>query len=369
MNPSQSPLYFFIILFCGGFCCSLLLNFILIQTANFWRINDIPGREAHKQHQHSVPALGGIAMGISWLICIIVLFRFQDNIPNHSIPPGSSQWFWLISGGFIMWICGIIDDFTPCSAWVKLALQCMAGIYVVRSGNSFSLTPVPILNSIITVGFIVTSCNSINFFDNMNGLAGGVACWTFLSWIAIAGIGQDIFLQTQCCLWAAIVLGFLIHNFPKAKIFMGDCGSLLLGYSMAVVYLLQFHQLKTQNSFPVYSILLLPSLPLLLPFLDAVITLGIRIVEKRPVYIGDTSHLSHRLNKLGLSRLKVVTLLLIIQGIAAIISWSFFWQRSTPFIWGCAAIYIAILFVLEGFTLYKLKATPTTSANHKKSAF
>lgn len=368
MNLSQLHTLFLVI-FIGGFCCSWLLNFLLVKTASMWQIYDIPGREAHKQHQRSVPALGGIAMGLSWFILIILLINFQDiflkNLPILSV---FFQWPWLIGGGIILWLCGIIDDFFTCSAWSKLAIQCIAGICVTLSGVSLSLTPLPILNSIITIGFIVAVCNSINFFDNMNGLAGGISWLAFLSWFAIAEIGHNLFLLTQCCLWGAIVLGFLTHNFPKARIFMGDCGSLLLGYCLSVIYLLQFHILKTQNSIDAFSVLILPSFPLMLPLLDAVITLGIRVVEKRPIYIGDTSHLSHRLNSLGLSRIKVVVLLLIIQGIATIISWSFFWQRATIFVWSFTAIYMLILLAIESFTLYKRKVATTTSANHKKSA-
>jgi UDP-GlcNAc:undecaprenyl-phosphate GlcNAc-1-phosphate transferase len=165
----------------------------------------------------------------------------------------------------------------------------------------------------VTVLWILTLTNAINFMDNMNGLCAGIgliAAWTF-GWLA-AQMGQYL-VATLGFLIAGALVGFLPHNFPKARAFLGDSGSHLIGYLLAVLAILpHFHTAEA----PRRAAVLIPLLVLAVPLLDLLSVVIIRLRAGRPFYVGDTNHFSHRLVRGGLSRTTAALLLMFLSSLA-----------------------------------------------------
>jgi UDP-GlcNAc:undecaprenyl-phosphate GlcNAc-1-phosphate transferase len=163
--------------------------------------------------------------------------------------------------------------------------------------------------------------NSLNFLDNMDGLAAGVtmvAACALLS--AAVSVGQ-LFVSGWLCLLIGATLGFLLFNFPPARIFMGDAGSMVLGYMLAVLTMLITYYNPARSETVMYG-LLAPLMVLVVPLYDFLSVLTIRIREKRNPMVGDTRHFSHRLVRKGMSpRAAILTIWLCtaVTGIAAVL--------------------------------------------------
>jgi UDP-GlcNAc:undecaprenyl-phosphate GlcNAc-1-phosphate transferase len=209
---------------------------------------------------------------------------------------------------------GVIDDFRPLRPLFKLTIQIIAALCVVIPGYTFSqffyagdfgrlfpggiLFPVHI-QSLLTFVWIVGITNAVNFIDGVDGLAGGVSILAalFFALIFRDPSGGPVFLLYLCL--AAAVLGFLFFNIPKAKIFMGDGGSQFLGFTLAVLPLME------NGGTPAALPLLYPAALLLIPILDTVAAVWRRIRDGRRIDSPDQAHIHHKLLRLGLSTLAV----------------------------------------------------------------
>ncbi|HZI31665.1 MAG TPA: MraY family glycosyltransferase, partial [Candidatus Binatia bacterium] len=159
---------------------------------------------------------------------------------------------------------------------------------------------------IVTVLWLLTVINAFNFMDNMNGLCAGIgAIGSFLFAVMAAANGEYLVAITGFLMCGALV-GFLPWNFPHARSFLGDAGSHLVGYLLAVMAVLP-HFYTRQNPRPLA--VLAPLLVLAVPLLDLTQVSLFRTLNRKPFWIGDTNHLSHRLTQLGLSRTKAVLVL------------------------------------------------------------
>ena len=220
------------------------------------------------------------------------------------------RWSILISMA-IMFAVGVYDDYRHISPPVKLAFQIFAATIVIFYGhNTIDFFRWPIANILLTFFWLVGITNAINLLDNMDGLAGGVALITsgFLS-IFFWKAGNPELLSLSLAVGGCI-LGFLIFNFPPAKIFMGDSGSMFLGFSLAILAIAR----RTQAS-NIFAIVGVPTLIFLLPILDTGLVSITRILRGQSPAVGGTDHTSHRLVAFGLSERQAV---LVLYGIAII---------------------------------------------------
>ena len=217
----------------------------------------------------------------------------------------------ILGGAFGMVLIGWLDDRHELRPLPKFAGQIFCALLVAWSGIRVTLfIPSEAVNYLVTVVWVLAITNALNFLDNMNGLCSGLG--VIASW---------------CCAWAAAiqgqylvaVLGFLIcgalcgflpFNFPNAKAFLGDAGSHLTGFLVAVLAILpNFYSRETPRVLSVFS----PLLILAVPLFDLVSIIYIRRKAGKPVYIGDTNHVSHRLVRRGCSRSTAVLVLLLIN--------------------------------------------------------
>lgn len=215
---------------------------------------------------------------------------------------------------------GLLDDKIELRPGFKFGGQFAAACLVALSGVRITLFVHSYWFSIaVTVLWVLTVVNAFNFMDNMNGLCAGlglIGAWYF-SWSAAV---QGQYLVTMLAAVATGALaGFLPFNYPRASVFLGDSGSHLVGYWMAVLAILpHFYTPQTGRTWAVLS----PLFILAVPLVDLLWVVAIRWRIGKPFYVGDTNHLSHRLERLGLSRAMAVALIWLASAVCGAIS---FW--------------------------------------------
>jgi UDP-GlcNAc:undecaprenyl-phosphate GlcNAc-1-phosphate transferase len=249
--------------------------------------------------------LGGIGI---FIVFVTTIFVSSIINPEKNLLLQQSS---ILVGILIMFSIGLYDDLNHINPTTKLAFQILAATIVIFFGhNTINFFRWPIANIFLTFFWLVGITNAINLLDNMDGLAGGVAFIAsgFLSVIFYRSGNFD--LLTLSLALAGSVLGFLIFNFPPARIFMGDSGSMFLGFSLASLAIVQ--RTQASNIFAIFGV---PTLILLLPILDTVLVTITRILRGQSPAIGGTDHTSHRLVAFGLSERQA---LLVLYGIAII---------------------------------------------------
>jgi UDP-GlcNAc:undecaprenyl-phosphate GlcNAc-1-phosphate transferase len=217
----------------------------------------------------------------------------------------------LLAGAGIIFVVGLADDILgsrfPVTA--KATGQVIAALVVIAADVRTSFMPAPWLNVLLTLVWIVGITNAFNLLDNMDGLSAGVAFVASSVLLINAWLLGEFFISLVLVAFMGSLLGFLVYNWSPASVFLGDGGSLVIGYVMATLTLLERYVSHASSSlFPI----LMPLLVLALPILDTATVVVIRIREGRPIYVGDSRHLSHRLVSMGMSRpLAVNTIYLI----------------------------------------------------------
>jgi len=352
----------------GSFAISATLTPFVRRWARQRDFVDRPGMLGHKQHMQPTSLGGGIAITVAVLLPMVaglmtasILFRMPpESLPflDQVIPSWRDlaggvvakipQALAIIAGALIMHLVGIIDDHRPLSPGVKLvgqagvALALTAG-FGVRSGEALGPAAAVVLTSL----WIVVLTNSFNFMDNMDGLTSGVAGLTaILLAVSAFGAGQ-LFVPCLCLMVAGAALGFLIFNFPPASIFMGDAGSLVIGYFMAICAVLTtFYDPDRWQHKPG---VLVPLVVFAIPLYDTVSVMVRRIRLGVNLFRGDRRHFSHRLVALGKSpRMAVLTIYLAVAatGLPAILLPRLHWPAAALIFVQCICV-VAIIAILE----------------------
>ena len=337
----------FIIIF-TTFIISALLVPIVKKAAIHVGAMDVPNER--KVHSKPMPRMGGLAIFFSFL-CGYMLFA-------QSTP----QMLSILIGGFIIVILGMIDDIKPIKAKYKFLVQIIAACVVVFYGNivlteitalGLNLTFTVPFNYIITIFFIVSITNAINLIDGIDGLASGVSSIYFATITVIATLihkttGLDV---TLCLIMLGSTLGFLLHNFNPASIFMGDSGSLFLGFIISTISLLGFKATTVTS-------LIVPLLILAIPIIDTLLAIFRRLLKGESIGTPDKEHFHHQLLKMKFGTKKTV---LIIYGINIL-----FALVSIFYILGDSEIAIAIYIILMILLLFLVIKTDILYKHKRK---
>ncbi len=325
-----------------SFITSLFICMALIPplqaNAGRWRFMDLPGER--KVHANPIPRIGGIAFGFAALLSISFWVP-QDPI----IAPI------LVSATIILGF-GIWDDRANLNYRVKLVGQLLAVFVVVVIGHiQFEQIPffyeeeAPVWLTVpLTVVFLVGASNAVNLSDGLDGLAGGLAFLSFAGTAYLAYLSRDLTVLVLAAGFLGGLLGFLRYNTYPARIFMGDAGSQLLGFSMGVLALLLSD--PGRAPFPVTVGLLV----LGLPFLDTLAVMGQRLAKGHSPFIGDRNHVHHKLLALGLSHYEAVIVIYGIQAVMVSLAYLLRWQSDGLIctIYGAfAAAMLALLIATE----------------------
>ena len=292
----------YFILFVISYALVGLLTPLMRKIALAQGVLDRPN-SAHKSHKNPVPYLGGVAIIIGVIIVsYIALISNKFNWSN----------FWLATSilgpAAVMGLVGLWDDLKSLNPLPRFIGQSIAGVAVaiilILNDNIGNPTGITVLDAAITVLWIVGICNSINFFDNLDGGAAGTVSITAISLTYLAITGDQYFIAALSIVVAGSTLGFLIWNRAPARIYMGDAGALFLGLLIATLTV-RFKP-STDNSITSFAI---PVLLLAIPILDTTVAVFSRLRRKVSPFQGGKDHLSHRLVRAGLSRkLSAITL-------------------------------------------------------------
>ncbi len=306
---------------CFGLSLGLSLALTALMRVLAPRLGLLDHPSERKIHTSAVPLGGGIAMALSAMLTFAIagagvfvihrspgLFHMPEDFLIHvpGLMESGVKLIPMLLGAAFMATMGIIDDIRGLAAWHKLAAQVAVGVVLVLSGFTITLfIQVRVVSWVLTVAWIVFVTNSFNLLDNMDGLSGGVAFIIAAVFMAVAVTTGQLFVALFLSVVLGAVLGFLVFNFPPARIFMGDSGSYLLGYllgSAAVAF--TFAPVGTEE----VSLLpfLLPFLLFAIPAYDTFSVVMIRLREGRHPFDADKRHFSHRLVDLGLSRREAV---------------------------------------------------------------
>lgn len=223
----------------------------------------------------------------------------------------------LAVGGTLVFVLGLYDDARPLSARTKLLFQIPIACVPLALGLRAEVAPGwPVLESVVTVLWIVGVTNAFNLLDNMDGLSAGVAAIAAALFGVVALEHGQYFVAGFLALIAGATLGFLRYNFAPAKLFLGDAGALLLGYWLAMMTICTRFYAAPGSVYAVAT----PILILGVPLFDTATVVVIRWRSGKPLFVGDRNHLSHRLTRMGFSRRDAVLtiwLLGLILGAAA----------------------------------------------------
>jgi UDP-GlcNAc:undecaprenyl-phosphate GlcNAc-1-phosphate transferase len=290
---------------------------------------DDPGHR--KIHATPIPLAGGLAVFTGLLVPLLLGVATLPWLSGHPAPLLDAHVVNLFGGGFGrragqlaavflgavgMVILGWLDDRHELRPAVKFAGQAIIAALVAAAGIRITLfVNNPLFSYAVTVLWILTVTNACNFMDNMNGLCAGlgfIGAWCF-AWSA--AINGQFLAASIALLTCGALLGFLPFNFPRASVFLGDTGSHLVGYLLAVLAILpHFYSRRNPDTLAVLK----PLLILIVLLGDLVWVVILRWRSGRPFYIGDTNHLSHRLVRRGQSPTRAV---LVIWLLAAAAGW------------------------------------------------
>ena len=210
-------------------------------------------------------------------------------------------------GAFGILLVGVLDDKHELRPRTKFAGQLLIAALVAASGTRLTLfVPSVIFSYAVTILWILTVINAFNFLDNMNGLCAGLGAIGAQHFAFIAAADDQYLVALIAFLTFGALLGFLPYNFPRARAFLGDAGSHLVGYLLAVLAILpHFYTVRHPRQWAV----MIPLLVLAVPLLDMVWVVVLRWRLGQPFYQGDTNHISHRLVRRGLSRWQAVVVI------------------------------------------------------------
>jgi UDP-GlcNAc:undecaprenyl-phosphate GlcNAc-1-phosphate transferase len=316
----------------GVLVAAFLLSAALVPGAGWlarrFGVIDDPG--PRKVHRKPTPRIGGIAV---WATFTVVVLAGYVGVPHiarlpwvethFAVPLAMLQEAYrverklgaMLVGGALAFGVGLLDDVLGRRFPVgfKLAGQVLAAVVLVAGGIRTDVLHYDVLNVALTLVWVVGITNAFNLLDNMDGLSAGVAFAASAVLLLNAWLLGEFFVSLVLVALMGSLLGFLVYNWHPASIFLGDCGSLFIGFTLAALTLLQRYVSHASSTlFPV----LMPVLVLALPILDTATVTFIRLREGRPIYVGDSRHLSHRLVSLGMRPpLAVFTIYLITLGV------------------------------------------------------
>jgi len=316
--------------FCAAFAGALLTTWLSLPLWDKWcrraGLVDEPGHR--KIHNASVPLAGGLAVLTGMLLPLIggaimlklgVEFTAQTFPIVHGLERRAIELAAIAFGAVAMVVLGVLDDKHELKPLVKFSGQLIIAVLVAVACKRITLfVPNVAFSYAITILWVLTVVNAFNFMDNMNGLCAGlglIGAWQFA---VIAAAEGEYLVALIAFLTCGALAGFLPWNFPNARAFLGDAGSHLVGYLLAVLAILP-HFYTKQN--PHRLAVLSPLLVLAVPLADLVWVVILRTIAGRPFYIGDTNHLSHRLVRMGMSRSRAVLFIWLVAAAIGSVAW------------------------------------------------
>jgi UDP-GlcNAc:undecaprenyl-phosphate GlcNAc-1-phosphate transferase len=288
----------------ASFALALILTPIVRALARRWGVVARP--KTDRWHKKPTAMLGGVAIFISVALVVLAHLLFVPptsvEILNHS-----RSYLWIVLGASaFLFMVGLADDLFHAKPYQKLIGQVMGAAFVIYYGLTLPWTGSPAVNMVITIFWLIGITNAVNLLDNMDGLASGIAA------ISSIFLAVNFLINSQptealiLAVFAAALIGFLVYNSNPASIFMGDCGSMFIGFFLASTSLMSAAGGRSRSFLPVLAV---PILVLLIPIFDTTFVTIIRKLSGRSASQGGRDHTSHRLVALGMSERRAVWML------------------------------------------------------------
>jgi UDP-GlcNAc:undecaprenyl-phosphate GlcNAc-1-phosphate transferase len=320
----KSSGFIYFAIFFGAFILSVLLVPLCRRLA--FRLNLVDRPAERKVHAGIKPLLGGGAVFLSFFIValsgVFLVFNFDSFPFFQELLPGLyymrrgfflvlNKFYFLMGAGVLIFLIGLADDYLgeKLPTRYKFLGQILAALLVTLGGVRLSIFHNLFLDSLLAIIWIVGVTNAFNLLDNMDGLTSGVAVISMLIFFFVAYLQHQFFITLLLLALCGAVAGFLIYNFPPSKIFLGDAGSLFIGFYLGSFTVMESY--ATQAN-PTFFPILMPLITLSVPLLDTFSVIVIRIKNGQPIYKADKNHLSHRLVGLGMNHRQAVLFIYLI---------------------------------------------------------
>lgn len=357
------------ILFIGSFACSALLTGLSKRIARHIGLLAYP--QADRYHRTVIPLGGGIAIFATLAIAIIaatIVVKFL-LVPGHlgslaervNVDPAdflrrAGELALILLCSAVLFAVGLWDDKKALGPGIKFIVQwgaalLAAGFADVRVEFFIDNT---IVTSILSAFWIVLIINSFNFLDNMDGASAGIAAIASIILCVTAAFNGQVFVSGLAVVFVGALIGFLAFNFPPASIFMGDAGSMVVGFFVALLTLRTTYYQQDQSGpwFPV----LMPLVVMAVPLYDFATVTLLRLRQGKSPFVGDTQHFSHRLRRHGLSDTQTV-LMLYLATLCCGLGATFLYQVNLTG---------AILIFVQTFLILAIIAVFESTAKHDK---
>ncbi len=271
-----------------------------------WRFGFVDQPSFRKVHSVPVPRLGGVAIYLGFFAALLVLgnrYRIQEVIG-------------ILIGATLVSVIGGIDDRSPVRPLPKLAVQALAAGIVIFSGVRVNVFDAAWLNVVVTVVWLLGITNALNFLDNMDGLSGGIAAIGAAFFLLLAALNRQYLVGVMSAALLGACIGFLFYNFNPASIFMGDSGSLFIGFMLAALGI----KLRFPSNMDIVT-WMVPVLVLALPIFDTTLVVISRLRRGlNPLTTPGKDHISHRIARLTGSKREAVLICYLIAGVCGMIS-------------------------------------------------
>jgi UDP-GlcNAc:undecaprenyl-phosphate GlcNAc-1-phosphate transferase len=321
------PFNFFIAAFAGALATSLLALPLWRKWCLRTNLVDDPGHR--KIHDAPVPLAGGFAvltgillpLGVGAVLLKLGIVKISAaSAIVHGLDRRAIELVVLALGAVAITLLGWLDDKHELKALPKFIGQILIAVAVASACKRITLfVPSEIFSYAVTILWLLTVINAFNFMDNMNGLCAGLGAIGAFQFALIAAAKGEYLVAITGFLMCGALVGFLPWNFPNARAFLGDAGSHLTGYLLAVMAILPHFYTKQE---PHRLAVLAPLLVLAIPLADLAQVSLFRTLNRKPFWIGDTNHLSHRLVRAKMSRTQAVLILWLLAAVTgALANW------------------------------------------------
>jgi len=321
-------------IYLGIFTGSVVLSFVFTRCVRNWATSKGwalgPARERHLLGAR-LPRLGGIAIFAAFVttlgLCLVVKCVFSSL---HSIISLRILSTILLPGTLIL-LLGLYDDFQDARPYLKLTGQVFAGVMLFAGGLSISQLPLLFgtqsfpwwMGLPLTILWVVAISNAFNLIDGLDGLAAGSALFSTTVVFVVALFSQSAVVSLLALALAGAIVGFLRFNFNPATIFLGDCGSLFIGFMLSAL------ALQGSQKAPTIIAVAIPVVSFGLPILEVALSVMRRFISGKPVCTADREHIHHKLLQRGLTHRQVVIALYGVSAVFALFSLSLLWPKGS----------------------------------------
>src|SRR5256884_4745297 len=316
------------------FAASLILSFVLtkyvrdLANAKGWVAP--PAQDRHL-HVIPLPRLGGVAIFISFFLALGIALLISLTRPGRNVGGSTATLATILGPGLLIFLLGVYDDVRDASPYLKFTVQAIAGALLFAGGLRILDLPVLFGNHNLpwfvglplTILWVLAITNAFNLIDGLDGLAAGSALFSTLVAFVVALLNGYSLVTVMTIALAGAILGFLRYNFNPATIFLGDSGSLFIGFLLSAL------ALAGAQKAPTIVAVAIPVVSFGLPILETSLSVLRRLISGRPIFTADREHIHHKLLQHGMTHRQVVILLYGVSAVFGMLSLVLLWPTGS----------------------------------------